>query len=365
MKYTDIPTKFVIPFADSAGAGYTREVPTDSQIGIHDGWASLETGFPPLNFLPIGAGGVPPFGQDMNGLMNQATAWNRWQGAGSPLKYDAGFQTDIGGYPKGAMLAQAANNGQFWISNVDDNTSNPDTGGANWINFPLDLIGKKGGFAGNYQVYATAGSFSWTVPTGVTRVLVQLWGGGGSGGGQSGGNGHGGSGGGGGGCASKVISGLTPGASIAVVVGAGGAGVTGALAGNNGGTSSFNGSAVTAVGGRGGNYGSTGTYQAGTGTIGQVVNNSAATGVGGDVNLEGGRGMQGGVCWISNVFGIGGMGGAAAGSGGNGGPGTTGDGNTGTVPGGGGSGAGGGNAGSSTSGGGAGGMVIIQWVDPT
>ncbi len=132
MKASDIPTKFNIPFADSAGGSFTRPVPEASQIGIQDGAASLETGFPPDTFLPTGAGGVPPFGQDFNGLFNQVTAWSRWQNAGALVEFDSTFSVAIGGYPMGAIVASASVDGQVWFSTADDNTSDPDAGGADW-----------------------------------------------------------------------------------------------------------------------------------------------------------------------------------------------------------------------------------------
>lgn len=138
MKRSDIPTRFNIPFADAAGGSYVRDVPEASQIGIQDGAASLTDGFPPLNFLPVGAGGVPPFGQDMNGILKQATDWSRWTGAGSPVPYDSAFATAIGGYPKGALLS-ALNFDGFWLCTADDNTSDPDAApvglAVGWIAF--------------------------------------------------------------------------------------------------------------------------------------------------------------------------------------------------------------------------------------
>lgn len=101
---------------------------------------------------------------------------------------------------------------------------------------------------GRGQVFTTPGTVAWTVPAGVTAVKVLLAGGGASGGGATT-NGSAGSGGGSGACALSYITGLTPGASINVTVGAGGAATSGA--GNNGGTSSF-GSYVTCTGGAGG-----------------------------------------------------------------------------------------------------------------
>lgn len=133
MKLSALPAKFAIPFGASASPSYIRNIPLASQIGLVNGAASLTDGFPPLNFLPVGSGGVPPFGQDMNGILKQITQWSQWQNAGGLVTYDAGFSTSIGGYPFGACLA-GTTAGVVWLSTVDDNTSNPDTGGANWVN---------------------------------------------------------------------------------------------------------------------------------------------------------------------------------------------------------------------------------------
>lgn len=137
MKAADIPTKFPLPFAASAGGSYVRTIPVNSQIGITDGAASLETGFPPLNFLPIGSGGVPPFGQDMNGILKEISQWTQWGNAGGPVPYDGTFSTAIGGYPSGAIVASATTAGTYWLSTADDNITNPDSGGAGWtqLNF--------------------------------------------------------------------------------------------------------------------------------------------------------------------------------------------------------------------------------------
>jgi hypothetical protein len=134
MKASDIPPKFPLPFAADAGTGFINPIPEASQIGVNPGYASLTDGSPPLNFEPVAAGGIPPRGADMNGIINQATAWSRWQNAGAPVPFDADFSAAIGGYPNGAMVA-ALTPGYFWYSTIDDNTSNPETGGANWISF--------------------------------------------------------------------------------------------------------------------------------------------------------------------------------------------------------------------------------------
>ena len=132
MQASQLPVKFPIPFANSAGSGMIRAVPTASQAGITPGAASLTDGFPANCFLPVGSGGTPPFGQDFNGLLNQVTAWQRWQALGGPVAWDSTFSVAVGGYPKGATVASATFGG-FWLCTVDNNTSNPDIGGAGWV----------------------------------------------------------------------------------------------------------------------------------------------------------------------------------------------------------------------------------------
>lgn len=131
MLASQVPVKFPIPFAGAAGGGYITPTPTLSQIGVTPGRASLTDGFVPLNMTPIPGGGVPPFGQDMNGILNMTTAAIQWLQAGGLPFYDSTFSTAIGGYPNGAMLRRADGAG-FWISTADNNITNPDTGGAGW-----------------------------------------------------------------------------------------------------------------------------------------------------------------------------------------------------------------------------------------
>jgi hypothetical protein len=132
MQDSGIPVKFPIPWGNAAGSGYIRPIPQASQIGVQGGAASLTDGFPPLCAIQLPAGGVPPWMQDHNGILKQITQWLQWQQAGAPIGYDSAFSTAIGGYPKGALLASATLGG-YWVSTVDNNTSNPDTGGANWL----------------------------------------------------------------------------------------------------------------------------------------------------------------------------------------------------------------------------------------
>lgn len=137
--------------------------------------------------------------------------------------------------------------------------------------------GQLGGDSGSgsfAQVFTSSGTF--TVPTGVSAVKVTVIGGGGGG---AGGNQVACGGGGGGGVAVRWVTGLTPGATVAVTVGA--AGTAGTGNGGTGGTSSF-GSYASATGGAGGVSVSGGSY----------VTGQAAGGIGsnGDLNITGGGG---------------------------------------------------------------------------
>lgn len=129
MQSSAIPAKFNIPFANSAGSGYVRAIPEASQVGITAGAASLTDGFPPLCFLPVAAGGVPPAGQDFNGILKEVTSWEQWEQAGGPVPFDGAFCYAIGGYPAGAVLNSADATG-FWISTTENNITNPDAGPA-------------------------------------------------------------------------------------------------------------------------------------------------------------------------------------------------------------------------------------------
>lgn len=100
--------------------------------------------------------------------------------------------------------------------------------------------------------YSTPGSFTFTVPAGVTKLRVEVAGGGGGGGGADGKSaGKGGNG--GSGAKTNTTFAVTAGASVAVVVGAGGSSAYKKNNGGTGGTSKAG--SVSARGGDGGTYG--------------------------------------------------------------------------------------------------------------
>ena len=156
MLASQIPAAFPIPFAADAGGGFTNPIPESSQIGITAGAASLHDGFPPVTFLQIGAGGTPPWGRDMNGILNQVSAWNQWQSMGGPVYWSSSLSSAIAGYPYGAIVAQgtAASpiEANWWLSIEDNNTDDPTPGTSpNWIGF---------GLFGVARIVTTSGAFS-------------------------------------------------------------------------------------------------------------------------------------------------------------------------------------------------------------
>ena len=132
------------------------------------------------------------------------------------------------------------------------------------------------------QVFDTAGSHTWTKPTGIKKVKVIVTGGGGGGFGYTVGNDQAGSTGGAGGTAIELID-VSSVSSVSVTVGSGGAGNEGSAgSGNDGATSSF-GSYCSATGGEGGSQGNNDYRSGGIGGVG----------TGGDINLTGGSGCSG------------------------------------------------------------------------
>lgn len=123
------PTNIDLPFAY---AGTKNTIP-DAATGTNH--ASFHDGFPPVTMLPIASGGIPPEGNDFNGLFFDITTHTLWVNAGGQYLFDAGLSTAMGGYPKGMVLQNTALNASY-VSLVDNNTtdfnSTPSSIGTLW-----------------------------------------------------------------------------------------------------------------------------------------------------------------------------------------------------------------------------------------
>ena len=94
--------------------------------------ASFDKGWQDVTMIPIESGGKPPYGQDFNGILYAITDILRWMNAGGVPVFDSDHSGAIGGYPKGAVVLKSSGYG-FWISLVDNNTTDPDTDSTDWI----------------------------------------------------------------------------------------------------------------------------------------------------------------------------------------------------------------------------------------
>lgn len=153
--------------------------------------------------------------------------------------------------------------------------------------------------------YRTQGSYTYTVPAGVTSITVKTWGGGGGGAAGSAGSGRGGHGGGGG--YSKAVITVTPGETLDVLVGTGGASAAANSRGGNGGGFSAlqrSGTDLLKAGGGGGGGGTQGSGVGGQG--------GAGGGTSGQNGAAGTGGSAGGGVGNAGTTGAGGTGGANA-----------------------------------------------------
>jgi hypothetical protein len=163
--------------------------------------------------------------------------------------------------------------------------SNGLTVSAGSVSFPNGSISGAALSPNIFSIEFRTSSATITIPSGVTRLRVTLVGGGGGGSGTSVSSNVGGVGGGGATCI-KYLTGLTPGNTLSLTIGAGGAGGTAGNAGGAGGdtTLSSGSQTITTLTAGGGAGGAMGLYAGISGAGGTATN--------GDLNISGGRGFS-------------------------------------------------------------------------
>ena len=159
----------------------------------------------------------------------------------------------------------------------------------NYLKSGVDLVGGK-----SFVMFTTPGANTWTVPAGITTAEVEMVGGGGGGGGAATGTG------GGGGSAAYQryqFTGLTPGASVSIQVGAGGAAVGDETVGNPGTDSWFSNTGFKAAHGLGGLVTTTG------GAAGAATNSGTVIGISGEAGGDGSSigGTGGRAPWLKTL----------------------------------------------------------------
>lgn len=170
MNNSQIPAKIPTPWAN---AGIRNTIPGPSQIAVTPGAASFTDGFPPLNATAISAGGIPPAIGDMNGALYDVTVTEQWLEAGGGWPFDATFATAIGGYPSGAVIPSADGTG-WWRNTADNNSANPDTGGAGWVPHFFYGIATQALAGANVTLTAAQYSKPQIVISGALTANVQL-----------------------------------------------------------------------------------------------------------------------------------------------------------------------------------------------
>lgn len=127
------PAKIITPWADT---GSKNPIPQNSNNAT--GAAGYDKGFPDITMTPPEAGGIPPAGQDFNGIFYEVTKILQYMQAGGQPTFSATLASGIGGYPVGAMVL-GDDGVAIYTNRVDGNSSNPNSGGSGWAREDLML----------------------------------------------------------------------------------------------------------------------------------------------------------------------------------------------------------------------------------
>lgn len=124
MNSSDTPSRIVKAFAVN---GLKNVIPTNSSSSTdNNGVATFEKGFPAITMQPLSAGGIPPSGKDVNGVIYSVTLQQQWQNAGMTYPFNQSFSDSINGYPKGAIVPSSTYTGQ-WLNLNESNITPPES----------------------------------------------------------------------------------------------------------------------------------------------------------------------------------------------------------------------------------------------
>lgn len=139
MNSSDTPSRITKAFGVN---GLKNTIPVDSSTNTdNNGVATFDKGFPPVTMQPLSAGGIPPSGKDMNGVLYSTTIQQQWQNAGMTYPFSQDFSDAVSGYPKGAIVPSSVYTGQWLNLNEANGTSPESPNGANtgWV--PINNYG--------------------------------------------------------------------------------------------------------------------------------------------------------------------------------------------------------------------------------
>lgn len=120
------PDLILTPFAQDAPPSAVDNIPEARSPSDPLEKATWTQGFPGLTMIPLAAGGIPPRGQDVNGVLKAISEHVVFQGGGGQYKWSAEYVAAHGGYSAGAVI-QSDDGLSSYVSSVDGNTINPNT----------------------------------------------------------------------------------------------------------------------------------------------------------------------------------------------------------------------------------------------
>lgn len=129
------PDLILTPFGDDATPGTIDSIPESRGPSDPPQKATWTAGFPLVTMTPLPAGGIPPRGQDINGVLKAISEHTVFVGGGGQYKWSDEYAAKNGGYSKGNVL-QSDDGASSFVSLVDSNAENfntsPSSIGTKW-----------------------------------------------------------------------------------------------------------------------------------------------------------------------------------------------------------------------------------------
>lgn len=130
------PDLLTIPFGKDAASGAIDPIPDTPGAGDPPQKATWSTGFPIVTMTPLSVGGIPPRGQDFNGILKAISEHTVYLCGGGAYKWNSEIVSVGGGYAKGAVV-QSDDGLSSYVSAIDGNTVNfntsPGSIGTQWL----------------------------------------------------------------------------------------------------------------------------------------------------------------------------------------------------------------------------------------
>lgn len=120
------PDLILIPFGKNATPGTIDTIPKTRGPGDDPQQATWDEGFPQVTMTPLAAGGIPPKGQDFNGVLNAISEHTVFTEHGGQFKWSSDYVAESGGYSIGDVV-QADDGLNSYVSLVNTNTVNFNT----------------------------------------------------------------------------------------------------------------------------------------------------------------------------------------------------------------------------------------------